>query len=54
MKFLNKYGLPIDCSEEDGLFTERKGNSRNNPFTKQGLDGYFKGAHQFGMEYRAN
>jgi hypothetical protein len=54
MKFLNKHGSPIDCSEKDGLFTERKGNGRNRLFVKHGLDGYFKGAHQLGMEYRTN
>jgi len=54
MKFLNKYGFSIDCSEEDGLFTERKGNGRNSLFIKQGLDSYSKGAHQPVMEYRTN
>jgi hypothetical protein len=54
IKFLNECGLSIDCSEEDGLFTERKGNGRNSLFIRQGLDGYFEGAHQLGMEHRTN
>jgi hypothetical protein len=44
----------MDYSEEHGLSTEREGNGGNRLFLKKSLDGYPKGAHKIGMEYRGN